>query len=162
MLTTESFIDNTTKQASSIKWFWYIKYMANGSLIYSWYNGSWYMYRIHGHGKKTIGFYILQFPRCDHVLSKSKLVGGNHIGFQIQRFMLHLQHREHYTGLKTCRWNQKRSFYLKRFPRYEIFSKHWITDGDRLLIRERQRVQMMGTWLKPGLCAIKLTEQQRN
>ena len=28
-----------------------------------------------------------------------------------------------YTGLKTCRWNQKRRFYLKRFPRYDNFSK---------------------------------------
>ena len=27
------------------------------------------------------------------------------------------------TGLETCRWNQKRSFYLKRFPRYDNFSK---------------------------------------
>ena len=27
------------------------------------------------------------------ILSKSKLVGGSHIVFQIQRFMLHLQHQ---------------------------------------------------------------------
>ena len=28
-----------------------------------------------------------------------------------------------YTGLMPCRWNQKRSFYLKLFPRYDNFSK---------------------------------------
>ena len=41
--------------------------------------------------------------------------------------------------------------------------KPWITDGYRLLIRKRQRAHMrgdIGAYLKPGLCAIKLTQQQ--
>ena len=40
--------------------------------------------------------------------------------------------------------------------------KPWITDVYRLLIRKRQRAHMRGAYLKPGLCEIKLTEQQRN
>ena len=40
--------------------------------------------------------------------------------------------------------------------------KPWITDGYRLLIRKRQRAHMRGDIIKARLCAIKLTEQQRN
>ena len=65
MSTTESLIDLQQNKLLSSNDF-DIKNMANGSLIYYWCNGSCCMYRIHGHGKKTIGFYILQFPRCDN------------------------------------------------------------------------------------------------
>ena len=98
--------------------------MANGSLIYSWYNGSCYIHSIHGHGKKTIGFYILQFPRCDNFV---KIQVGRRQPYWIPNITIHATFTTschiNSTGLKTCRWNQKRRFYLKRFPRYDNFSK---------------------------------------
>ena len=86
MSTTESFIDLQQNKLLSSNDFDIKKYMANGSLIYSWYNGSCYMYRIHVHGRKTISFYILQFPRCDNFV---KIEVGRRQPYWIQNTTIH-------------------------------------------------------------------------
>ena len=58
------------------------------------------------------------------IWSKSKLVGGSHLYSKYnESFYIYTSCHFNSTGLKTCRWNQKRRFYLKRFPSYANFSK---------------------------------------
>ena len=76
------------------------------------------------HMEHKIAFYLLRFLRGDNfvniqVTRRQPYLIPNTTTHATFTTSCHLN----YTGLKTCVWNQKRRFYLKRFLRYDHFSK---------------------------------------